>query len=99
MTDKKTIYHIEKIAESQLKTAISLFLKKIDLSSVITLAGASSNILTQLVRNAGEKPFIDYACEVYVHHNKGNTPPREKYNHHIDKMLGISAHKHMSVNG
>lgn len=93
MTNK---FHRKEIARSQLQTAINLFLNNVDLSSVITLAGAASNILSQLVRNAGETPFIDFACEVYESHNKGQTPPREKYNHHIDKLLGISVHKHMS---
>lgn len=96
MTDKKNKYHRKEIAKSQLKTAVSLFLNNIDLSSVITLAGAASNILSQLVRIAGETPFIDYAREIYEHHNKGNIPPREKYNHYIDQTLGISVHKHMS---
>ncbi len=93
MTNK---FHRKEIARSQLQTAISLFLNNVDLSSAITLAGAASNILNQLVRNAGETPFIDFACEVYEFHNKGQTPPREKYNHYMDKLLGISAHKHMS---
>ncbi len=88
-------YHRKEIATEQLKTAVSLFLNNKDLSSVITLAGAASNILTQLVRNCGEEPFIDYACRV---HNsiKGSTPQRKKYNHYIDRILGVSVHKHMS---
>lgn len=95
MTTAEKKYHRKIIATEQLKTAILLFLDNRDLSSVITLAGASSNILTQLARNAGEEPFIDYACRVH-NHIKGYTPPREKYNHHINRILGISVHKHMS---
>lgn len=94
MTTSEKKYHKKDIATEQLKTAIWLFLHNKDLSSVITLAGASSNILAQLVRNTGEEPFIDYACRIH-NHLKGSTPPREKYNHHIEKMLGISVHKHM----
>ena len=88
--------HRKEIASAQLQTAISLFLHNVDLSSAITLAGAASNILTQLVRNEGKTPFIDFAREVYEDKNKGKIPPREKYNHHIDKWLGVSVHKHMS---
>ncbi|STX37484.1 hypothetical protein [Legionella feeleii] len=92
----ETKYHKKEIATEQLKTAITLFLSNKDLSSVITLAGASANILYQLVRNSGQEPFLDYACRV---HNflQGSTPAREKYNHHIEKNLGISFHKHMSA--
>lgn len=88
--------HRKKIASAQLQTAIDLFLHNVDLSSAITLAGAASNILNQLVRNDGKTPFIDYARKVYEYKNKGKIPPREKYNHHIDKLLGVSVHKHMS---
>jgi hypothetical protein len=87
--------HRKEIAKAQLQTAISLFLNRIDLSSAITLAGAASNILTQLVRNEGKTPFIDFAREVYEHTNKGKKPPKEKYSHYIDRLLGVSAHKHM----
>lgn len=90
-------FHRKEIVKSQLETAVDLFLNKIDLSAVITLSGAASNILYQLVKNAGKEPFLDYARDVH-NHLKGNTPSREKYNHHIDKFLGISAHKHMSKN-
>ncbi|STX40329.1 Uncharacterised protein [Legionella donaldsonii] len=89
-------YHKSEIATTQLKTALTLFLHDKDLSSVITLAGASANILYQLVKNSGKEPFFDYACRV---HNflKGSTPAREKYNHHIEKTLGIIVHKHMNA--
>jgi hypothetical protein len=95
MTDDGIKYQRKEIAKAQLSTAASLFLKGMDLSSVITLAGAASNILTQLVRNAGKVPFIDYARDVYTHLEKAKTPSRQSYNHHIDKLLGVSAHKHM----
>jgi len=77
------------------KTAVALFLNGKDRSSVITLAGAAGNIFNQLVKNNGGEPFVDYACRV---HDAliGHTPPRTKYKHHIDKRLGVTAHKHMS---
>ena len=83
------------IAVKQLETAVILFLNGKSRSSVITLAGAAGNILSQLVRNSGQEPFIDYACRV---HNEisGFTPPRQKYNYYIDRKLGITDHKHMS---
>ncbi len=88
-------FHKKDIATQQLKTAIDLLLSNNDLSSVITLAGAASNILSQLVRNEGKEPFIDFACKVHNFY-KGNTPPRKKYSHYTDKILGIIMHKHMS---
>ncbi len=94
MTTSEKKYHKKEIAIAQLKTAVWLFLNNKDLSSVITLASASGNILSQLVRNAGKEPFIDYACSIYNHFN-GNTPGRAKYNHFMDKALGIIPHKHM----
>ena len=60
-----------------LPISVDLFLNNIDFSSVITLAGAASNILSQLVRNAGKEPFIDYACDIY-NHLQGSTPHLEK---------------------
>jgi len=94
MVDKT--YSKHEIASKQLETAVILFLNGKSKSSVITLAGAAGNILSQLVRNSGQEPFIDYACRV---HNEieGFTPPRQKYNHHIDKKLGVTDHKHMSA--
>jgi hypothetical protein len=72
-----------------------LFLNDKDLSSVITLSAAASNILSQFVRNSGIEPFIDYACRVHDA-LKGSTPKRTNYKNYIDNMLGINVHKHMS---
>lgn len=93
MSEKK--YHKKDVAKSQLKTAVWLFLNEIDYSSAITLAGASDNILTQLLINEGKVPFLHYACEI---HNKiyGFTPKRKGYKHRIEKQMGIISHKHMS---
>ncbi len=94
MTEKK--YYKKEIAAAQLKTAVEMFLKNKYLSGAISLSSAAGTILGQLARNAGEESFIDYACRIYAHFNKGQMPSREKYNHHIDKTLGVPPHKHMS---
>ncbi|EEZ95962.1 hypothetical protein [Legionella longbeachae] len=93
MTTLKKYYRSE-LAKTQLKTAISLFLNGHDLSSVITLAGAASNILHQLVINANKTPFLYYANEVCEAIN-GKTPKRTQYKHHIHCILAINDHKHM----
>lgn len=91
----KVRFHKSVIAKNQIETAVRLFLNGIDLSSVITLAGASSSILDRLVQNAGKEPFVDYACRVRRVMN-GDTPKRQSYYHHIDKQLGVIAHKHLA---
>src|SRR4030042_200584 len=91
----ETRFHKSEIARCQLETAVRLFLSGRDRSSVITLAGASSGILDRLVRNAGMEPFVDYACRV-CRELRGHTPKRRSYSHHIDKTLGVIAHKHLS---
>lgn len=55
MINSEKKYHRNELARQQLKTAVMLFLNEKDLSSVITLSGASSNILSQLVRNYGKE--------------------------------------------
>jgi len=67
----------------------------LDHSSVITLAGAASGILDTLVKKAGKEPFVDYARRVHTG-LVGHTPKRKSYSHHIEKRLGIIAHKHLS---
>lgn len=91
----KERFHKVDIARAQLATAIWIFLNDRDPSSAITLAGASSGILDQMVRNAGKEPFVDYACRVHREIN-GHTPKRESYKHHIEKTFGILAQKHLS---
>lgn len=87
-------YHKRDIAKRQLETAVRLFLLEMDRSSVITLAGAAGTILDRLVRYEGKEPFVDYACRVH-RELVGHTPKRRSYSHHINKWLGIVAHKHM----
>jgi hypothetical protein len=88
-------FHKSEIARRQLQTAIDIFLRGLDRSSVITLAGAASGILDALVKRAGKEPFIDYACRVSEYFI-GNTPKRKSYAHRIDKKLGVVAHKHLA---
>ena len=95
MTRLEKKYHRSELAKQQLKTAVMLFLNEKDLSSVITLSAASSNILSQMVRNSGKESFVDYACRVYDAF-KGSTPKRTSYKNYIDNMLGINVQKHMS---
>lgn len=95
MTNSEKKYHRNELARQQLKTAVMLFLNEKDLSSVITLSAASSNILSQLVRNSGKESFVDYACRVHDAF-QGSTPKRTSYKNYIDNMLGINVHKHMS---
>lgn len=95
MANVEKKYHRSDLARQQLKTAVSLLLHEKDLSSIITLSAASSNILSQLVRNEGKEPFIDYARRVHDA-TIGSTPSRTKYKHYIDNALGINVHKHMS---
>lgn len=87
--------HRTEIAQRQLQTAVELFLQGLDRSSIITLAGAASNVLDTLVRKSGKEPFVDYARRVHDH-LVGGTPKRQSYLHHIDTRLGVIAHKHLS---
>lgn len=87
-------FHKSEVAKRQLETAVDIFLRQLDLSSVITLATAAAGILDNLVKRAGKEPFIDYARR--VHRDLiGHTPKRKAYAHHIDKKLGVIAHKHL----
>ena len=88
-------FHKSEIARRQLQTAIGIFLSGLDRSSVITLAGAASGILDTLVTRSGKEPFVDYARRVHCA-KVGRTPKRKAYSHHIEKFLGVIAHKHLS---
>ena len=90
-------YHKSDIAKKQLETAVYLFLNRFEFSSTITLASAAGNILNRMVILEGKEPFVDYSRRVYTGMN-GVTPKRKSYSHHIDKTLGATTHKHMSLN-
>jgi hypothetical protein len=87
-------FHKHDVARLQLQTAVTIFLRGGDRSSVITLTGAAGGILDALVKRAGKEPFVDYARRVY-RESVGFTPKRKSYAHHIEKMLGVIAHKHL----
>jgi hypothetical protein len=88
-------YQKRDIARSQLETAVDLFSRDLSHHSVITLAGAASGILSGLAHAAGKETFVDYARRVHEG-IQGYMPKRDSYAHHIEKTLGISAHKHLS---
>ncbi len=88
-------FHKRDIARSQLETAVDLFLRGLSYHSVITLAGAASGILSGLVHAAGKETFVDYSRRVHEG-MRGHMPKRDTYAHHIEKILEISAHKHLS---
>ena len=88
-------FHKSDIARSQLETAVSIFLRGLDRSAVITLAGAASGILDTLVKQAGKETFIDYARRVHQA-QVGHTPKRKSYAHYIAKRIGVIDHKHLS---
>ncbi|WP_155803434.1 hypothetical protein [Bordetella sp. FB-8] len=90
-------FHKFDIARSQLVTATEIFFNQQNFSAVITLAGAASGILDELVRREGKEPFVDYMCRIH-RELAGATPARQSAHHHIENRLGISAHKHLSHN-
>jgi hypothetical protein len=89
-------YHKHDIARAQLETAVCILLNGQDRSSAITLAGAASGILDALVKRAGKETFVDYARRVHEE-LVGFTPKRKSYAHHIEKKLGVIAHKHLAL--
>jgi urocanate hydratase len=88
-------FHKHDVAKLQLQTAVDIFLRGLDRSAVITLAGAASGILDTLVKRAGKEPFVDYARRVH-NESVGYTPKRKSYAHHIEKRLGIITHNHLA---
>jgi hypothetical protein len=85
------------LARQQLETAVTLFLGK-DYLSAITLAGATSGILTQLVLNAGKEPFVDYGRTFQSSRYGQATPGRENYNRFINNQFGVYVLRHHAAN-
>lgn len=85
------------IAKAQLETAVWIFLKELDRSSVCTLAGAASGILDNLVKRTGKESFVDYARRIHQSIS-GHTPKRQSYIHHIEQKIGITPNKHLAIN-
>lgn len=88
-------FHKHDVARLQLLTAVDIFLRGLDRSSVITLAGAASGILDTLVKRACKEPFVDYARRVHSE-LVGYTPKRKSYSYHINIKLGVIAHRHLA---
>jgi len=88
-------FHKRDVVRLQLQTAVEIFLKKINYSAVITLAGACSGILGPLVIRAGKENFDEYARRVYGE-LYGQLPKRPTYSKHITQILGIITHKHLA---
>lgn len=84
------------LANQQLRTAIWLFLNRIDFASAITLAGAAGNILHVLVEQQNKQPTLEYGrllCDRLI----GHVPGRSKYLKHFGDLTGINRLKHMSA--
>lgn len=81
------------LAESQLKTAINLFLAEQDMFSVITLAGAADTLLCTLVNNLGEENFTSHILKKEENPNKTIA----EMGREINDMFYINALKHMDV--
>lgn len=82
------------LAESQLKSAIGLFIAGQDKFSVITLAGAADVILARLVLNAGKETFTDSMLEKH-RAACGPAETREIRGKAINDTLFINHLKHM----
>ncbi len=82
------------LAESQLRSAMGLFMTGQDRFSVITLAGAADVILARLVLNSGKETFTDSMLE---RHRVAGGPSerRETYGKAINDTLSINQLKHM----
>lgn len=94
--DVERTYSKSDIAREQLKTAIWLFLNRVDFASAITLAGAAGNILHRLIEIQKKQPVLEYArllCSQLI----GIVPKRTKYLKHFGDMTGINRLKHMSL--
>jgi hypothetical protein len=94
--DVVKIYEKRDLAKDQLRSAIWLFLNRIDFASAITLAGAAGNIFHALVEQHGKQPFLEYArllCDKLI----GHVPSKNKYLKHFGDLTGINPLKHMSL--
>lgn len=83
------------IAESQLETAIDLFINEVDRLSAITLAGAADVLLCQLVLNAGKENFTDVTRKEYPDEN-GEIESRGVHGRQINDLCFINELKHMN---
>ncbi|QQG36637.1 MAG: hypothetical protein HYS17_02355 [Micavibrio aeruginosavorus] len=94
--DVKRTFEKSELAKDQLRTAIWLFLNRIDFASAITLAGAAGNILHALVEHQNKQPTLEYGrllCSKLI----GHVPGRSKYLKNFGDLTGINRLKHMSA--
>lgn len=82
------------LAQSQLETAIGLFVSRRDRISAITLAGAADGILHGLVLKAGKQPFSDYALAM-TEALGGDTPKKRAFAKYVNDKFHINDLKHM----
>ena len=59
--------HKKEIAKRQIETALELFFEQKDFLSVITLAGASEEILGSLLRRVGKRSMMDHLVDLDKH--------------------------------
>ena len=90
-------YEKSEIANDQLRTAIWLFLNKIDFASAITLAGAAGNILHALLERQDKEPLLEHT-RLLCNQLFGYLTKRKKYIKHFGDLTGINHLKHMSIN-
>jgi len=93
--DIEKTFEKSELAKDQLRTAIWLFLNRIDFASAITLAGAAGNIFHALVEQDNKKPTLEFMrllCDKLI----GYVPGR-KYLKHFGDLTGINNLKHMSL--
>jgi hypothetical protein len=85
------IHQRRDLAANQLETAVGLFISGHDRFSVITLAGAADAILSQLVKNKGERTFIEGLIEGAENEKLACSDMGK----HVNDVLFINALKHM----
>lgn len=83
------------LAESQLETAIDLFINNVDRLSAITLAGAADVLLCQLALNSGKENFTDVTRKACPNEN-GELESREAHGKQINDLCFINELKHMN---
>ena len=87
-------YERFELAESQLESAIGLFVSDRDKFSAITLAGAADVILCRLVLNSGKENFTMFSMQQENTESESNSSI-ESYGRDINDTLFINHLKHM----
>jgi len=87
-------YERLELAESQLETAIGLFVSSRDKLSAITLAGAADVILCRLVINSGKENFTMHSMQQEITESESKNSI-ESHGREINDTLFINHLKHM----